>query len=54
MVKIKFMKGKRNRYKSLVGFYACKILFEDGKYRKGMRTLNFRFKRNVYTIFLKI
>ncbi len=54
------MKGKRNRYKFPIGIYISKIPIyplNDGKienYHKNMRTINFRIKRNVYTIFIKI
>ena len=54
------MKGKRNRYKFPIGIYISKIPIyplKDGKienYHKNMRTINFRIKRNVYTIFIKI
>ena len=42
---IKFMRGKRNRYKFLFGFYVKRV-------KKRMGTINFRWKRNVYTIFI--
>ena len=42
---IGFMRGKRNRYKFLFGFYIKRV-------KKRMRTINFRWKRNVYTIFI--
>ena len=54
------MKGKRNRYKFPIGIYISKIPIyplNDGKienYHKNMITINFRIKRNVYTIFIKI
>lgn len=59
-IKIKYLKGKRNRYKFPIGIYISKIPIyplNDGKienYHKNMRTINFRIKRNVYTIFIKI
>ena len=59
-MKIKYMKGKRNRYKFPIGIYISKIPIyplNNGKvesYHKNMRTINFRIKRNVYTIFIKI
>jgi hypothetical protein len=59
-MKIKYMKGKRNRYKFPIGIYISKIpiypLNNDKveNYRKNMRTINFRIKRNVYTILIKI
>lgn len=54
------MKGKRNRYKFPIGIYISKIPIyplNNGKvesYHKNMRTINFRIKRNVYTILIKI
>ena len=54
------MKGKRNKYKFPIGIYISKIPIyplNNGKvesYRKNMRTINFRIKRNVYTILIKI
>ena len=59
MIRVKFIKGKRNRYKFPIAFYICKIPIYplvDGNinaYHKGMRTINFRIKRNVYTLFIK-
>ncbi len=59
-MKIKYMEGKRNRYKFPIGIYISKIPIyplNDGKienYHKNMRTINFRIKRNVYTIFIKL
>ena len=59
-MKIKYMKGKRNRYKFPIGIYISKIPIyplNNGKvesYHKNMRTINFRIKRNVYTILIKI
>ena len=55
---IKFIKGRRNRYKFPIEIYVCKIpiypLVNDKvqEYRKGMRTINFRFKHTVYSIFI--
>ena len=52
---IQFLKGKRNHYKYIIGFHISKIEippFGNKKYRKGMRTINFRYKHNVYSIFL--
>ena len=59
-MKIKYMKGKRNKYKFPIGIYISKIPIyplNNGKvesYHKNMRTINFRIKRNVYTILIKI
>ena len=55
---IKFLKGKRNHYKFLIGIYVCKLpiypIINDKvqEYRKRMRTINFRYKHNVYSIFI--
>jgi len=57
---IRFIKGKRNYYKFPIGIYICNIpiypLVNDKvqKYRKGMLTINFRFKNNVYCIFINL
>ena len=59
-MKIKYMKGKRNRYKFPIGIYISKIPIyplnnsKVESYHKNMRTINFRIKRNVYTILIKI
>lgn len=59
-MKIIYMKGKRNRYKFPIGIYISKIPIyplNNGKienYHKNMRTINFRIKRNIYTILIKI
>lgn len=55
---IKCFKGKRNHYKFPIEIYVCKLpiypLVNDKvqKYHKGMRTINFRYKHNVYGIFI--
>ena len=55
---IKFNKGKRNHYKIPIGVYISKIPIypiKDGKiekYHQKMRTINFRYKYNVYSIFI--
>lgn len=52
---VEFRKGKRNHYRFPIGLYICKIYippFNDKKYHKNMRTLNFRYKYNVYQIFI--
>ena len=57
---IKCFKGKRNYYKFPIGIYVCKLpiypLVNDKvqEYHKGMRTINFRFKNNVYSIFINL
>jgi len=57
---IKFLKGKRNQYKFPIDIYISKVPIYpliDGKvenYRKGMITINFRFKNNVYAIFINL
>ena len=57
---IKFLKGKRNQYKFPIDIYISKVPIYpliDGKvenYHKGMRTINFRFKNNVYAIFINL
>ena len=59
-MKIKYMKSKINRYKFPIGIYISKIPIyplNGGKienYHKNIRTINFRIKRNVYTILIKI
>ena len=52
---IEFRKGKRNHYRFPIGLYISKIYippFNDKKYHKKMRTLNFRYRYNVYQIFI--
>lgn len=52
---IKFNKGKRNHYKFPIGIYISKIPIvpiNKCKYYKKMRTINFRYKHNVYSIFI--
>lgn len=57
-MKIKFIKGKRNHYKFPIGIYICKLPIyplinnEVQKYHNRMRTINFRYKNNVYGIFI--
>jgi hypothetical protein len=55
---IRFNKGKRNRYKFPIGIYISKIPIyplKNGKvikYHKKMRTINFKYKHNIYSIFI--
>ena len=52
---IRFKKGKRNRYKFPIGFYIKRIEihpFGNNHYKPKMRTINFRYKDNVYCIFI--
>ena len=57
-MKIKFITGKRNRYKFPIGIYINKLpcypLVEGKvqKYAKGMRTITFRVNHNIYGIFI--
>ena len=53
---VKFNKGFRNKYKFPIGFYICKISKypKKNEYRKGIRTINFRYKHRVYSIFINI
>ena len=53
---IKFLKGKRNRYKVPFGIYVSKIPIyplKDGKvvkYQPKIFTINLRYKHNVYSV----
>ena len=52
---IKFNKGKRNHYKFPIGIYISKVYippFNEGNYHNKMRTINFRYKYNIYSIFI--
>jgi len=57
---IKFLKGKRNRYKAPFGIYVSKIPIyplKDGKvakYQSKIFTINFRYKRNVYSVLVNL
>ena len=57
---IKFLKGKRNKYKVPFGIYVSRIPIyplEDGKvtkYQPNIFTINFRYKHNVYSILVNL
>lgn len=56
---IKFLKGKRNRYKVLFGIYISRIPIypleeKVTKYQPNIFTINFRYKHNVYSILVNL
>ena len=57
---IKFLKGKRNRYKVLFGIYVSKIPIyplkngKVAKYQPKIFTINFRYKHNVYSVLVNL
>ena len=57
---IKFLKGKRNRYKVPFGIYVSKIPIyplkgeKVAKYHPNIFTINFRYKHDVYSVLVNL